>query len=217
MNSFVKLAISLALLLTTSAFAQTPACIPMVRGEVAKFSPRAEIGAMGRHVYWWCKDALGVTRGYGFSCTFLNGGCNYQLFAAVLADLTTSTAKVTAIDAAWAANIKFECGDVLTETSSQGALCRERADILAKNQSVWLAGLVQPGATVYKVKVNGTATTRPAYALVAGVLGTKEAARAPVGATCNASKPSKASGSDLWAEFDAAKPGIVALCAVVKP
>ena len=61
----------------------------------------------------------------------------------------------------------------------------------------------------YKVKPNGRATTRPAYTLVDGGL-IKSKARAPVGATCDLTKPTKPSNKDLYASYDST--GTVALC-----
>ena len=61
----------------------------------------------------------------------------------------------------------------------------------------------------YAVKPNGKLTTRPAYTLVDGVL-VKSKERAPVGATCDTSKPTKPSNKDLYASYDST--GTVALC-----
>ena len=61
----------------------------------------------------------------------------------------------------------------------------------------------------YAVKENGALTTRPAYTLVAGGL-IKSKVRAPVGATCNLTKPTKPSNKDLYASYDST--GTVALC-----
>ena len=64
-------------------------------------------------------------------------------------------------------------------------------------------------ACKWKVKPNGKLTTRPAYTLTDGAL-SKSKARAPVGATCDTSKPTKPSGKDLYASYDST--GTVALC-----
>ena len=53
----------------------------------------------------------------------------------------------------------------------------------------------------YSVKPNGKLTTRPAYTLADGVL-VKSKARAPVGATCDLTKPTKPSNKDLYASYD---------------
>ena len=64
-------------------------------------------------------------------------------------------------------------------------------------------------AACWKVKPNGKLTTRPAYTLVDGAL-VKSKERAPVGATCDLTKPTKPSGKDLYASYDST--GTVALC-----
>ena len=61
----------------------------------------------------------------------------------------------------------------------------------------------------YAVKPNGKLTTRPAYTLVAGVL-SKSKERAPVGATCDLTRPTKPRNKDLYASYDST--GTVALC-----
>ena len=61
----------------------------------------------------------------------------------------------------------------------------------------------------YAVKPNGKLSTRPAYTLVDSVL-VKSKARAPVGAACDTSKPTKPSNKDLYASYDST--GTVALC-----
>jgi hypothetical protein len=64
---------------------------------------------------------------------------------------------------------------------------------------------------VWRVKPNGTSTTRPAYALVNGVLGTTIAGRATVGAVCDLARPTApATGGDIRAEYGVA--GLVTIC-----
>lgn len=53
-------------------------------------------------------------------------------------------------------------------------------------------------------------TTRPAYTLINGVLGTKEMARATIGMPCDITKPTLASGTYRYAQYDAT--GYVTLC-----
>lgn len=77
----------------------------------------------------------------------------------------------------------------------------------------WAAPTV-PRPTVYthKVKVNATLPDRPVRTLAAGVL-TTTTLRALVGQPCDLTKPTLASGSDVWAEFGPAfASGKVALC-----
>ena len=68
----------------------------------------------------------------------------------------------------------------------------------------------QAGAACkWQVKPNGKDTTRPAYTLVAGGL-IKSKERAPVGATCDLTKPTKPNNKDLYASYDSTS--LVALC-----
>ena len=77
-------------------------------------------------------------------------------------------------------------------------------------------GVVPPSAFTHAVKANGTVLTRPAYLLTAGVRGTKEVARATVGQPCDLTKPTLASGTDVWAQFGPDfVAGRVALCAAI--
>lgn len=63
---------------------------------------------------------------------------------------------------------------------------------------------------VWQVKPINAQITRPAYTLINGVLGTKEMARAKIGLPCDVSKPTLASGTYKYAQYDAS--GLVALC-----
>tara|TARA_R110000868_G_scaffold54575_1_gene170491 strand:+ start:6800 stop:7462 length:663 start_codon:yes stop_codon:yes gene_type:complete len=190
-----------------------PMCIPGLTGTTANFSPRAEYGTLGRHIYWWCKDpASGITYDAGFSCAH-GGGCDYTKFGLLLNSFTGTTRGDKA-NAAYTGNVGFECADVMTEQTARGDLCRERLATYDANRATWLAGLVQPSAPVWKVKANGLLTTRPAYMLTNGVLGTKEAGRAPVGTVCDLTKPTApATGGDVRAEFGTA--GLVTICTKV--
>ena len=67
----------------------------------------------------------------------------------------------------------------------------------------------QASAGCWKVKPNGKLTTRPAYTLVDGAL-VKSKERAPVGATCDLTKPTKPSHKDIYASYDSTD--TVALC-----
>ena len=59
----------------------------------------------------------------------------------------------------------------------------------------------QASAGCWKVKPNGKQLTRPAYTLTDSVL-VKSKERAPVGATCDLTKPTKPSNKDLYASYD---------------
>lgn len=186
------------------ARSEVPPCIPVVKGTMGQYPARAFYGTLGRHFYWWC--AADTTKVYGFSCLH-NGGCNEALWGAVLISLNASTDKAKSIDAAWAKNVTL---DLATDTTG---LAAERTAIYAANWKDWTA---TPIADVWKVKTNGTSTTRPAYQLSAGVVGLKEVARAPVGTVCDLTKPTApATGGDIRAQWQGGPDGVVTICSKV--
>lgn len=218
MSKTYRAMIFATILFLVAAFHQAhaaPLCLAGYAGTPAPFMPRWERGSEGHHVYWWCKRPDGVVTNGGFSCR--HGVCDFGKFSDTLQAITISASKEAAASSAWNSNVTKQC-DVPADLADAAfsALCVERKAILNANAAVWLAGLVQPvpapTAPVYThaVKTNGTATTRPAYALTSGVRGTKEIARATVGQPCKA-----ASGTaDQWLIFGPAfAANVVALCA----
>lgn len=178
---------------------------PVLSNCVQAAPPRYESLAVGRHLVFVCTDAIGV-KVYpdGLSCH--HSVCNPNAFAAAVVRVATAQDYKKAVDAEWAANVKWDCDAPPNEGAK--ALCAERRDLIARNWQTWIKDFTP---SVWKVKPNGTATTRPAYALVNGVLGTKEAGRAPVGAVCDVTKPtSPATGGDIRAEYGT--PGLVTIC-----
>jgi hypothetical protein len=156
-----------------------------------------------------CTDALGV-KVYpdGLSCQ--HSVCNPSAFAASVVRIATAQDYKKAVDAEWAAQVKWDCDAPPNEGAK--ALCTERREFIASNWQAWIADF-KP--SVWKVKLNGTATTRPAYAMVNGVVGAKEAGRAPVGAVCDVTKPTApATGGDIRAEYGL--PGLVTICSKSK-
>lgn len=210
---FTLLTILFGMVNLASAAALTPPCVPGLSGPVINVSPRIEFGTSGKHIYWWCKEPDGRVQEYGLSCQ--NSKCSAQIFGNAMASLAAMVKPD--VKTVWESNVQYNCVDVLNEASERGAMCRERYAILKANEATWLAGYVKPAPppppVVWKVKVNGTATTRPAYTLIEGIRGDKEAGRAPVGAVCNITKPTLASGADLWASYSELP--LVALCAKV--
>ncbi len=187
------------------ARAETAPPAPVLSNCVQAGAPRYESLEVGRHVVFVCTDALGV-RVYpdGLSCQ--HAVCNPSAFAAAVVRVITADDYKKAVDTEWRANVKWTC-DAPPDDKAR-ALCTERRGWIAKN---WAAWTVEFKPVVWKVKANGTATTRPAYALIAGVLGTKEVARAPVGAVCDVTKPTiQAPGGDLRAEYGVS--GVVTIC-----
>ena len=168
-------------------------------------------GALATHLFWFTRSPSGATRINGFSCA--KAACDVQGFVNTANDVLTG--RRTAADAS-AQHINFAC-DYSSWWSIAGEhpVCTERKAVLVAGNEAWMAGIpwvVSP----WKVKANGPAATRPAYTLANGVRGTREVARATVGTACDATKPTLASGKDLWAPFGS-DPGVVALCAKVVP
>ena len=195
-------ALLLVLIALASTFASAaPPCYPYVSGEPV-FTPRIAHGATGTHVFWWCKVDDKV-KDYGLSC--ITSECNAELFGSIAARLSL-TGKSG--DGAYNENVKYECADVLGEQTPRGALCRERAALLAEKGPVWRG---EPPALVWKVKKNGAYPTRPAYSLANGVLDPRETGRATVGAVCDMTKPYRETTSGAYAQFSPVA-GLVSLC-----
>lgn len=179
---------------------------PPISACVQVAAPQFACTQTGRHVAFVCTNETGTaTYAAGLSC--LHNTCSPSAFAAAVMRVTTSADWKKAADAEWSANVKWTC-DAPPDDQTK-ALCAERKDWVSSNWAAWTKDF-KPA--VWRVKPSGKYPTRPAYLLTGTTLGTKEVARAPVNANCNVAKPTKASGSDLWAEFDPARPGVVALC-----
>lgn len=151
---------------------------------------RWETGTLGKHLFRPCADGRTV---HILSCT--HAVCDPAVFGGVVTGILASTDREAAYKAAVDKYLKWDCDAPPDATAV--ALCKERADILKP--------------PVWRVKVNGTATTRPAYALTNGVLGTVIVARAPVGAVCDLTKPTApATLGDIRAEYGTAR--VVTIC-----
>ena len=183
---------------------------PVLSNCVQAAAPRYESLTVGRHLVFVCTDSIGV-KVYpdGLSCQ--HSICNPNAFAAAVVRVATAQDYKKAVDAEWAANVKWDCDAPPNEGAK--ALCNERRDHIERNWQSWIADF-KPA--VWKVKPNGTATTRPAYTLVNGVLGTKEAGRATVGAVCDVTRSmAPATGGDLRAEYGIT--GLVTICTKSHP
>jgi len=185
-----------------------PVCAPMINAAGHPLAPRWETGTFGKHMVLMCTDALqSKTFPGGLSC--LHADCNVNTFGAAVLKIMHAEDRQKAMDEEWAAGVKWTCD--AAPTAAKANLCTERAELIRTNWAKWSAG---HAVSVWRVKANGAATTRPAYALVNGVLGTKEVARATVGATCNVARPTApATGGDIRAEFGPANAaGVVTIC-----
>lgn len=168
------------------------------------YPPQYLNGTLGKHVAFVCSNSTGTTTYQdGVSC--LHSSCNISAFTAAVTRVVVAPDYKAALDLEWA-SIKWDCNN--PPGPNEKALCDERMGWIRANWPVWTKDF-KPA--VWKVKANGTATTRPAYALVNGVLGTEIVGRAPVGATCRLDRPTApATGGDIRAEFE--MPGVVTIC-----
>lgn len=182
---------------------------PVLSNCVQAAAPRYESLTVGRHLVFVCTDALGA-KVYpdGLSCQ--HSICNPNAFAAAVVRVATAQDYKKAVDAEWAASVKWDCDTPPNDGAK--ALCNERRDYIERNWQAWIAEF-RP--SIWKVKPNGTASTRPAYALTNGIIGTKEAGRANVGAVCDVTKPTApATGGDVRAEYGVS--GLVTICTKAK-
>lgn len=178
-----------------------PACVPLVYGTQVgdAYGKRTN---EGRYLHFYCKAGDKITA-EGLAC--VHGTClPVGSFFERLDGLKQQADPVAAVKDAWDAS--FPQDSCRTSTGTLKTVCD--AMFLSMRENWPVAATPAPA---YKVKPNGLILTRPAYLLTNGVRGTKEVARAPVGAACDITKPTLPSGADLWAEFGT--PGVVALCA----
>ena len=152
---------------------------------------RYESGTVGKHLFIPCADG----RAFGLSCT--HATCDPAKFGGVVTGIINAADQEAAYRAAWDAHIKWTCDAPPDATAI--ALCAERAAILKP--------------PVWRVKANGAAYFRPGFTLTNGVLGTKEAGRAPVLALCDLTKPTApAPYGDIRAQWAGGPAGVVTIC-----
>lgn len=181
-----------------------PPCVPVVYGEQTGgiFGKRTN---EGRFLHWYCKDGDKIAPA-GLSC--VHGTClTVGNFFENLDAYKRSADPVATVKAEW--DKAFPLDSCAKSVGTLKTVCDAMYTSMLDNWPV-AATPAPPPAPMWKVKPNGSSLTRPAYTLANGVRGTKEVARATVGAACDATKPTLASGADLWAEFGT--PGVVALC-----
>lgn len=184
-------------------------CVPYL--ECQPLVTKAVRGPLATHLFWFVRNTeTGGIDNHGFSCQ--EDKCDLQLLIKTANEVLTGL-KTPA--AAWGESMTFGCDyNRWQPYAGENPICAERKLALATMQDGWLQGIPRQ-INLWRVKSNGLFSTRPAYALVNGDRGSKEVARATVGTPCDITKPTLASGKDLWAEFGTA--GVVALCAKVSP
>lgn len=209
---FACLALGLFLGSCTPARAQTivvPACVPKtfwtplgtgtdwVRGSYqrAAGAPVASFRA------WWCPKADGSWEPF-YHRNIESASVSSSAVEKALDTAMRSLDPVAALQTLVAANTYPPTPEQTDAWLGAGALALQLLDT------------IKPAVVTYAVKANGTSTTRPVYTLVNGVRGTSSVGRATVGERCNVTRPTLASGADLWAEFGPGfVSGVVALCA----
>lgn len=178
-------------------------CQAIIKPSGYPVGPDWSDGPHGRHVYFFCA-APASEYAVGFSCRY--DDCRPEQVAASALKVTRAPDLKAAIESEWAAWVKWDC--TAPPDEPKRLLCVERKALEPAALAKALQGYVRP---MWRVKPNGTATTRPAYTLTNGVLGTKEAGRALVGALCDLTKPTApATLGDIRAEYGA--PGLVTIC-----
>lgn len=184
-------------------------CVPYL--ECQPLTTKAVRGPLATHLFWFVRNAeTGGIDHHGFSC--LQEKCDLQLLIKTANEVLTGQ-KTPA--AAWGESMTFGCDyNRWQPYAGENEICAERKNALLTMRDVWLEGIPRQIA-LWRVKANGLFGTRPAFTLTGSTRGTKEVARATVGTPCDITKPTLASGKDLWAEFGTA--GVVALCAKVLP
>ena len=173
------------------------ACTPIAGPKIVHWT-------LGRHLVFVCtNDARTIVYQDGVSC--LHSVCNVDATAAAALRVLQAKDQKAQLDIEWKA-VKWDCNN--PPGHNELALCRERMAWIA---TWWADAIKDFKPAVWRVKANGTATTRPAYTLRNGVLGTVTAGRATVGAVCDMQRPTApATGGDIRAEYGT--PGLVTIC-----
>jgi hypothetical protein len=219
MSYLTRLSISLFAWLAVCALAVL-CTVGIARAQVVSLSactriagPKITQQPLGWHLAYACTDATGsYIYQDGASC--LHSVCDLDGAAAASHRITFAAtggvaAMKAAIDAEWTA-FKWDCS--APPGPNELALCRER---MAWISQWWGDAAKDFRPAVWKVKPNGTYTTRPAYTLTNGVLGTIGTVRATVGALCDVTRPTIAAPytlttQDIRAEFGT--PGLITIC-----
>lgn len=212
MRAYIRFAVAIALWVGVCALGVVVARAAEPLPPITTCSPvgfQYDYLTNGRHLAVLCTKPLGTgVYAHGFSC--LHSACSPATFGMSILTAFAADKPKDEIGAQWTKHIKWTC-DAPPDAAAV-TLCTERQNWINANWATWTKDF-KPA--VWWVKPNGTYTSRPAFALVNGVLGTKEVARATVMALCDVTKPTApASGGDIRAEFGV--PGVVTLCARVQ-
>jgi hypothetical protein len=220
----------LATLLIAMPAGAAPMCFPGVYGDAY---PGVYAGRFDRGWYAWgfCKGKDGEPVVLYRLCA--HGECASDIAGQAGRTMATLGAQAIgkdpkAVYGAWfdANQPAYHCekeggAQVLWPNTARGDACAELNALIAKTAPAW-SPPPTPVPAVWKVKKNpqstAAPTTRPVYLLANGVLGKATSKRATEGETCDTTKPTLASGSDLWASYGASPvAGEVALCTKAAP
>lgn len=211
----LSLALVLALLLPAlPARAADTAVCPAIAEGAAQWAYPSEPFASGAPTlrytpgagwlaYWYGPPAANGAKTLSFSFLTASAARAFD-FSALAADIAASG--VTA-----AARVRTTLS--ANDPAARAIWCPFWAEMVA-GQNIPAPAPPAP-ASSYVVAKSGTATSRPAYSLADGVLGTKEVARAPVGMACICSSPGQSfmKGATLYCPYQGGPSySVVAVC-----
>lgn len=116
--------------------AAPPPCFPLING-VHTIGPRAVLGEVGLHVFWFCSPRVGqAAQEYGFSVPLASAEQWHRLNDAV-AEISRASAKVSTAQRLYGEAFAYQCASVAGERTARGHMCRERQAALDANIAKW--------------------------------------------------------------------------------
>lgn len=116
--------------------AAPPPCFPLVNG-VHPIGPRAVLGEVGVHVFWFCSPRVDqAAKEYGFSVP-MSLVENWQALNAAVAEISRASAKLSTAQRLYAEAFTYQCVQVAQEQTARGALCRDRQRVFNANAAKW--------------------------------------------------------------------------------
>jgi len=181
-----------------------PMVLPLGQGTVA---PVSIGGEEGFHQFIFCANPKPTWK--GFSCRISE--CMRTDTPRLIYAAARSAKPLEEFDRLWNTYVTWSC--TAPPDEPKRLLCEEQKRLGDAELAKHLVTYVPP---VWRVKANGTATTRPGYELADGKLGL-EAARAPIGVACDLTKPTIAApytraNLDIRAQWAGGPDGVVTIC-----
>ena len=208
----------LLLLLCANAFAQDCAPRTHLNPTARATAEVLQTDPAGDYSYWWCQQPNNTWL-HDWNVTLKGYGTPEAIrgVASVILSASSPTAGVQAARKRFSQAPKTpqEVYDFLRlrRLACKGAVANPPPGLAGPPVDTCGAVPTPPVVTTHTVKTNGTALTRPAYTLTNGVRGSVSIGRADVGQPCDLTKPTIASGADVWASFGPTpEAGKVALC-----